>query len=221
VRYRTLLGLIAPVLVACGSAPPAGAQVAPQRPAPDSSADSTGALPPPGFGSLKQDDIALKLQLPGVLVKAFPLDESVIRLFVPDYYKSLSDLIRSKRADIETRARRYGAQQYSLWYVQYYGLEPDARFSPMEFIVTSLGRDLRPVDIVALSSGFGEQRLKQREVQTAIYIMDGVADLSQPLTVAIQGTTDTSWGSTVQVLDRERALIRSRASRLQKPQTPP
>jgi hypothetical protein len=197
-----------------------GAQVTPARAPADTSADSLSNLPPAGFGSLRQDDIAVKIQLQGVLVKAFPLDESVIRLFAPDYYKSLSDLLRSRREEIDARARRNGAQQYSLWYVQYYGLEPDARFSPMEFIVTSLGRDLRPVDIVPLSSGFAEQRLKQREVQTAIYILDGVADLQQPLTVSVQGTTDDSWGSNVQRLDRERSLIRSRAAQTQKATKP-
>ncbi len=217
IRTALLAALLLPGL-ACSAIGGAKAQVPPVPVTRDSTADTLGStLVPAGYGSLRQDDIAIKIQLQSVLVKALPLDEAVIRMLAPDLYKSLAGLKASKLTDIDARARRYGAQQYSLWYVQYFGLEPDARFSPMEFLINSAGRDFRPVDVVPLSNGFGEQRLKQREVQAAIFIFDRDVDVTQPLTVTIEGAANSSWGSTVQLIERERSLIRSRAARTAKP----
>ncbi len=41
-------------------------------------------LIPAGFGSMRQDALSLHVDGPGVLVRALPLDESVIRLMTPD-----------------------------------------------------------------------------------------------------------------------------------------
>ena len=46
--------------------------------------DTAPALVPAGFGTLRQDDIALKLQVEQVQVRAIPLDEAVIRVLAPD-----------------------------------------------------------------------------------------------------------------------------------------
>lgn len=173
----------------------------------------SGTLIPAGFGTLKQDDISIRLQIGGKQVKALPLDESVIRTLSPDSYRALRGLQESVRAQINDVAHRSGTQRYSLWYVSYYGIEPDARFSPRDVIITSSGRDFRPIDVLPLSSGFGSQRLAQREAQQAIYLFDAAVDLTQPLTVTIEGTLSTSWGTTLRRIELERALIRSRASR--------
>ena len=173
----------------------------------------SGTLIPAGFGTLRQDDISIRLQIGGKQVKALPLDESVIRTLSADSYRALRGLQESVRAQINDVAQRSGTQRYSLWYVSFYGIEPDARFSPRDVIITSSGRDFRPIDVLPLSSGFGSQRLAQREVQQAIYLFDASVDLTQPLTVTIEGTLSTSWGSTLRRIELERALIRSRASR--------
>ncbi len=74
---------------ACGAGNAAGGGAAEQNPAPSSSSRSdSGAddLVPAGYGSLRQDDISVKVRLQTVLVRAIPLDESVIRLLSPDSY---------------------------------------------------------------------------------------------------------------------------------------
>lgn len=173
----------------------------------------SGTLIPAGFGTLRQDDISIRLQIGGKQVKALPLDESVIRTLSADSYRALRGLQESVRAQITERAQRSGTQRYSLWYVSFYGIEPEARFSPRDVIITSSGRDFRPIDVLPLSAGFGSERLAQREAQQAIYLFDAAVDLTQPLIVTIEGTPSTSWGSTLRRIELERALIRSRASR--------
>ncbi|MDP1891820.1 MAG: hypothetical protein Q8K55_13085, partial [Gemmatimonadaceae bacterium] len=87
-----------------------------------------------------------------------------------------------------------------------------ARFSPMELVINSAGRDFRALDLFALTPGFGEQRLRQREVQAALYVFDPAVDVSQPLTVTFETQSSVAWETLVKKVDRERSLIRSRAS---------
>jgi hypothetical protein len=184
---------------------------------PDTPTDPTPARQattdlPVGFGTLHQEDLSLRIQLPAVLVRAIPLDESVIRVLSPDSYRALHDLVASRRAELDERARRYGVREPSLWYFSYFGIQPDARFSPEEVVITSAGRVFRPLAIVPLSPGFGEQRLEQRGVQTAIYVFDDGVDVNLPLTVTVQGAQSANWESNMRRIERERALVRSRAA---------
>ena len=180
----------------------------------DRTRDSVGTgLVPAGFGSLKQDDISLRLQMRGLLVRVTPLDESVIRLLASDSYRSLRDRRESERARIAGLASRYGVRDFSIWSISYYGMEPDVRFSPTEVIISSVGRDFRPVEIIPLTSGFGQQRLDQHDTQTALYLFDEAVDVNQPLTVTIETTRSAGWQEMLQVIERERALVRSRAGR--------
>lgn len=168
---------------------------------------------PSGFGSLRQDDIAIRLEPQGLIVRAIPLDESVIRLLTPDSYRALRDLQASNRRTIEAISRRSGGRSPDLWYVSFYGLEENARFSPMDLVITSGGQDFRPIDVIPLSTGFGEQRLRQRETQSAVYAYPEGVDVDHPLTVTFQGLQSVIWEQLLQRIERERALVRARASR--------
>jgi hypothetical protein len=175
--------------------------------------DTAPALVPAGFGTLRQDDIALKLQVDQVQVRVIPLEESVIRVLAPDSYRSLHGLRESKREAIDRLAGRYMLRERNVWLVSFFGLAPDARFSPGELTLSVSGRDYRPVEILALSTGFGEQRLAQRETQTALYLFGDGVNLNQPIIVRMQGREDPSWGDILQRVEQERALIRGRATR--------
>ncbi len=181
---------------------------------PPISDDTTGrASVPVGFGTLRQDDIAIRIELQGLIVRAIPLDESLIRLLTPDSYRALRELQESNKQAIAAVTRRTGGRFPDLWYVSFYGVEPDVHFSPMELVITSSGRDFRALEVLPLSSGFGEQRLRQRETQSAIYLFDEAIDLDQPLSVTFQNTRDDSWEQVLTRVERERALVRARASR--------
>ena len=169
---------------------------------------------PVGFGTLRQEELAIRIELQGLIVRAIPLDEGLIRLLTPDSYRALRELQESNRQSIAAVTRRTGGRTPDLWYVSFYGVEPDVFFSPMELVITSAGRDFRALEVLPLSSGFGEQRLRQRETQSAIYLFDESIDLDQPLTVAFQSVRDGSWGEQILTrIERERALVRARASR--------
>jgi len=210
-RAGAAIALLATVACASGQqgggASPAGAAPTTDTPI------AQGTLVPAGYGTLRQDDVAIRLQLAGVQVKAIPLDEGVIRLLSPDSYRALRDLQESRRAELAAVARRSGLQQYRLWYVSYFGLAPEARFSPNELTITNNGRDFRPVDVVPLTARFGENRLQLRETQSAIYLFDGALDVSQPLTVRVETASDgETWTAILRRMERERALVRSRAA---------
>lgn len=195
-------------------APPAAGSGTPGPVAAATGVDDTTGLAnvPVGFGSLRQDDIAIRLQPAGMIVRAIPLDESVIRLLTPDSYRALRDLEESNRVVIERITRRSGGRRPAAWYVSFYGLQPEARFSPMELVITSAGQDFRPIDVIPLSTGFGEQRLRQRETQSAVYLYPGEIDVNHPLVVTFQGERDATWEQILQRIERERALVRARAS---------
>ena len=216
---RTVSLATAMTLLAACAAPPAGtpapAPAVPVGARPAGSAvttDTTGsALVPAGLGTLRQDDIAIKLQLPDVLVKMIPLDESVIRTLSPDSYRALRDLVESRRGAITRLASQHGFLRGDVWYVSFFGLAPEARFSPLELTVTSAGRDFRPAEAIPLTSGFGSQRLQPRETQSALYLFDDALDVNQPLTVSFAGQQNVAWTAILRTIERERAVIRSRA----------
>lgn len=205
-----------------GSGPPGGAD----RPSTLQStlaADSLDpSLVPAGYGTLRQEDVAIRIQYLGMIARFLPLDESVIRLLAPDSYRALRDIQASKRDEIERMARRYSIVRPRLWYVSFSGLEQgETRFSPLELTVTSGGRDFRPVDAIALTPGFGEQRLGPRETQAALYVFDGEVNVDQPLTLTFQTVRSTAWTATLRRIERERSLVRSRVSRNRAPGDPP
>jgi hypothetical protein len=213
-----LAGLLAGAISmgACGAGNASSGGASEQNPTPsgasgvDSGADD---LVPVGYGSLRQDDISVKVRLQTVLVRAIPLDESVIRLLSPDSYKALRELRDGggRREQIQRSAARLGVQQPSLWYVSYFGLQPDAQYASGDMDIVSAGRDFRPLDVIPLTAGFGSQRVRQREVQSAIYVFDHGIDTDHPLTVTVQSVPTTSWAQVIPVIERERALVRSRA----------
>jgi len=205
---RTLAAVCMVGLCACS--PPSQTGTTAVAPVEDSSA-KIGI--PAGYGSLRQDDIAIRLEPEGMIVRAIPLDESVIRLLTPDSYRALRDLEESNRRAIEAITRRSGNRAPDLWYVSFYGLEDNARFTPMDLTITSGGQDFRPIDVIPLSTGFGEQRLRQRETQSAVYVYPGDIDVDHPLTVTFQGLQSSVWELLLQRIERERALVRARALR--------
>jgi hypothetical protein len=199
---------------ACATAPAVTAQVPPAgRGAQGDTLDPN--LVPAGFGSLRQDDIAIKVApSSGLQVRAVPLDERFIRLLSPDSYRAMSQQAASRQQALTAVKERNRLPSYSLWSVSFYALEQgETRFSPQEFIINNTGRDFRPLDVLPISAGFGEYRLRQREVQTAIFVFDGQIDLNQPTSATMEGTSSaTDWTRVLQVIERERVLVRSRAA---------
>ena len=180
--------------------------------------DTIPGLVPPGYGTLRQEDLSLRLQSSSLQVRALPLDESIIRLLSPDSYRALSELKRSRADAVAAIARRQGTRELSLWYVSFFAVERgETRFSPREFIIRNVGRDFRPLDVIPLTPGFGEQRLRQNGRQDAIYVFDGRLDVRQPLTVAYNTGRNDDWADLLPQIERERSAVRSRARATRSP----
>lgn len=83
----------------------------------------------------------------------------------------------------------------------------------MEVVIGGAGRDYRPLDIVRLSSGFDQQRLKQRELQSAIYVFEEEININQPLVITVETVRNAGWSGILRAIERVRALVSSRAAR--------
>src|SRR5256885_6937175 len=85
---------------------------------------------PAGYGTLKRDDIVVRFATDQLEIQVLPLAEYVIRLLAPDTYRSLEQLLKSKQRDIRDAAQRAGLERPTLVMVTFFGLLPQARFSP-------------------------------------------------------------------------------------------
>jgi hypothetical protein len=172
---------------------------------------------PPGFGTLKRDEIVVRFATGQVEVQVLPLDEQVIRLLAVDTYRSLTQLVQSRRDDIAVAAQRSGTDRPTLILVTFFGLVPQARFTPEELNITSRGRLFRPVGIVPLSPTWGSNQLEARQQAVAIYLFENGISFRESLSVSYQGLANESWSRSVRALDRERARVAARAAAPQGP----
>src|SRR5258706_16046700 len=156
---------------------------------------------PPGFGTLKRDDIVVRLATGNIEIQCLPLDEQVIRLLATDTYKSLTQLVQSRQDDITAAAERAGVVKPTLLLVTFYGLVPQTRFNPEDLNISSRGRLFRPVGIVPLSPTWGSYQLEARQQAVAIYLFDGGISFRETLAVSYQGLTNRAWGRVLRRVD--------------------
>ena len=175
--------------------------------------DSTGAvLPPAGYGTLRQEDVALRLQTTNLQIRIVPLDERVIRLLSPDTYESFYRVREAKVEQAADVAQRYGMGETTLFLVTFFGLEDQARFSPEIVTIMSENRLFRPVEIFPLSPLWSGQTLNQRETATAVYLFEDGIRLFAPFTVSYDGATTDAWEQHLHTLNREQASAAARAA---------
>lgn len=199
------------VLLSC-SPPP---RVQAQTPALGAARDTV----PAGFGSLRRDDIAMRLATDQLQAQILPLDERVIRLLASDTYRSLEQLLESRRQDITDAARRAGLANPTLVMVTFFGLAPGARFTPEDVQLQSRGRLFRPVEIVPLSPTWNTLQLDQRQQAVAIYLFDEGISWLEDLSVNYQ-ISAASWSRALQLLEQERVRVRARAQSQPAPPNP-
>lgn len=166
---------------------------------------------PGGFGTLRRDDIVVRLSTGAIEIQALPLEEPVIRLLLPDTYRSLHQLVQSRAADIADAATRAGVDRPSLVMVTYLGIVPAARFSPEDLNITSRGRLFRPIGIVPLSPAWSSYQLDARQQAMAIYVFEPGIGFREQLTISYEGLSSDAWSNSVRLLEQERARVRARA----------
>jgi len=208
-RWAALCAVCVALCAACASHGPPYAEGATHAATAEDSAHSSAV--PAGYGTLRQDDISMQIRLPSVLVRATPLDESVIRLLSPDSYRALRALRDGQQGAVDHAAAQLGVNRPSLWYVSFFGLQPDARYTARDVDIMSGASDFRPLDVLPLTAGFGSERVGQRQVQSAVYVFDTGIDLYQPLTITVDGASGSNWSTVIRTIEQERALVRARA----------
>jgi hypothetical protein len=187
--------MVAMALVAVG---PVSAQV------------GTGAgatLPPGGFGSLTQNDLALRIRTPDIELRFVPLDARVTRLLAKDSWESLRSVLESKRAAIDSVANASGVSRPGLALVTFFGQRVNARFDPQTLTVMVRSREFRPLGIVPFSGRFTSQQLDAREQVSAIYLFEEDLPVNDSFSVFYSGQASDDWQGKQRVLDRERARV--------------
>lgn len=183
----------------CGP-PPAPAQGA--RPGlaarPAAGADAAGS------GSLRQDQISVRLTAGALRIEVTPLAGWVLEATAPDTRDRLQGIAELHGPEL---IRRSGAREPALFLVSFTSREQGAEFRPDDLHMLSRGLRERPVAIRAITPDWGSQRLSQQATAMAVYAYGDGLDLTRELTVAYQGVEDSSWSTRVTAIEAERVRI--------------
>lgn len=178
-------------------------------------------LPPPGYGSLRQSDLALNLRSDELEVRLVPLDPRVTRLLARDAYESLEGVVHARRAAIDSVARMSGISSPGLALVSFFGVREGARFDPSTLTLGIRNQVHRTRGVVPFSPRFSAQQLGVREQVSAIFVFDELLPVTDDFTFAYQGQTSESWRNKQRLLDRERARVAARARVVRPDSVPP
>jgi hypothetical protein len=178
-------------------------------------AAAQGVAPPRGYGSLTQNDLALRIRTTDLDIRFVPLDARVTRLLAPDSWESMRSLVESRRRAIDSVANAAGVSRPGLALVTFFGQRANARFDPQTLTVVVRSRVFRPLGIVPFSGRFNSQQLDVREQVSGIYLFEEDLPVNDSFTISYAGQTSDDWQRKQQVLDRERARValRERSSR--------
>lgn len=173
---------------------------------------------PTGYGTLRRDDVAVRITTDRVDIQVLPLREGIIRLLAPDTYRSLSTLIRNRQGTIDSLAQQVGTRHPTLVLVTFVGLLPQARFNPEDVNLASGGQLFRPIGIAPASATWGSYQLGAQEQASAIYLFDEGITLREDLIISYQNRSTTAWNRSARILDQERTRVEARTRASAPPQ---
>ncbi|HEU5051044.1 MAG TPA: hypothetical protein VFU00_12005 [Gemmatimonadales bacterium] len=176
-----------------------------QSPAPAAApAAGDSALPQDRYGTLSQNDIAIRLRTDELEVRFVPLDARVTSLLARDAAQSLQRTVARNRAAIDSAGRAAGISEPGLALVTFFGLKPGVRFSPELLTVTARNQFLRPLAMVPLGSRFGAGQLNAQESAMAVYLFEDLLPVWDPFSVNYENLVSNEWERRLPTLYRER-----------------
>ena len=186
---------------------------APAAVAQDSAAtQAQGDLPPAGFGTLNQDDIALTLRQEDLEIRIVPLDERVLRLLAPDAYASLHGILQARSAQVDSIGRRNGVAVPGILFVTFFARRNGARFDPQNLNVLIRNQLYRAIGIVPYSSNFNAQQLDVRQQASGLFLFEPTLPVFEPFAVSY-GATSSDWEGKLTRIQRERGRVMGRGAR--------
>ena len=166
---------------------------------------------PVSFGTLRQNDLSLRMQNDDLEIRFVPLDGSVTRLLANDAYQSLRALVETRRRAIDSVASRAGVTRPGLALVSFYGVRADTRFDPQTLTVRLRNRILQPLGIIPINARFTSNQLSLREQASAIYLFEEDLPVDDSFSLQYGALTSDDWQTKQAALDRERAKVSARA----------
>ena len=184
----------------CASAPIAAAQTADPLPVTTVS-----------YGTLNQNDLALRIRNEDVEIRFVPLDGKVTRLLANDAFQSLRSLVESRRRSIDSVASRVGVTEPGLALVSFFGLRADTRFDPQTLTVRLRSRALQPLGVIPINARFTSHQLDLREQASAIYLFEEDLPVDDSFSLSYGALVSEDWQTKQPLIDRERARVSARA----------
>lgn len=175
------------------------------------SSPGQGDLPPAGFGTLNQDDIAVTLRLDDLEVRVVPLDERVLRLLAPDAYASLHGILLARGAELDSVSRRNGVTTPGILFVTFFARRSGARFDPQNLNVVIRNQLYRPIGVLRYSDNFNAQELDVRQQASGLFLFEELIPVFEPFTISYGARASDAWEGKLSRLQRERARVMGRS----------
>ena len=166
---------------------------------------------PSGFGSLSQNELALRVRNDEIEIRFVPLDPRITPLLARDAYQSLRSLVETNRRAIDSVAARAGVAQPGLALVSFFGQRPDVRFDPQTLTLLIRNRVFRPLGLIPLNAKFTSQQLGVREQASALYLFEETIPVDDSFILTYGALSSEDWQRKQPILDRERARVAARS----------
>jgi len=163
---------------------------------------------PSGFGTLRQDQISIRLRRGEVEILVVPLEEAIIRTASPDTWERLSALGEGHRRWFRDRTGTEGA--FRLFLVALYSESVTEPFEEEELVLVSGGLRTRAVGIRGITPTWDQQRLLPGEAQMAVYAFPPEISLGPDLEVEYREIRTREWSRILPLVQAEQARIRGR-----------
>ncbi|HJR15784.1 MAG TPA: hypothetical protein VJ808_02940 [Gemmatimonadales bacterium] len=177
------------------------------------SAQSPGAAPVTtvSYGTLNQNDLALRVRNEDVEIRFIPLDPKITRLLANDAFQSLRALVETRRRSIDSVASRAGVTEPGLALVSFFGLRSETRFDPQRLTVLVRNRALQPLGVIPINARFTSHQLDLREQASAIYLFEEDLPVDDSFGLSYGALISDDWQTKQPLIDRERARVSARA----------
>jgi hypothetical protein len=173
-------------------------------------ADKPVATAPASYGTLNQNDLALRVRNEDLEIRFIPLDPRVTRLLANDAFQSFRTLVETRRRAIDSVASRAGVTVPGLALVSFFGQRSEARFDPQTLTLLIRNRIFRPLGVIPINAKFTSQQLEVREQVSAIYLFEEEIPVNDSFSLSYGTLISDDWQTKQSLLDRERARVSAR-----------